>query len=317
MVLAVVPKVKLNDGSEMPVLGLGTYLAKDDEVQKAVSHAIDVGYRHIDTALYYRNEADIGEVIREKIKQGVVKREDLFIVTKLWNSYHDPERVEYACRKSLENLGLDYIDLYLMHHPVGYIYVDDNNLRPTYSDEKLMLNDVDYLDTYKAMEKLVKKGLTKSIGVSNFNKEQLERIIQFCKIRPVTNQVECNPGINQKKLIKYCRDHGITVTAYAPLGRPIAKEKIPTFLFDDIILSIANKHKKTPAQVILRYLIDINTIPIPKSTNPERIEENIKLFDFKLNNDEIELIDSLNTGNRLYQFPLMQDHKYYPFKAEY
>ncbi|XP_037907961.1 1,5-anhydro-D-fructose reductase-like [Hermetia illucens] len=317
--MVVVPSVKLNDGSEMPVFGLGTYLSKENEGVEALRHAIDIGYRHIDTAFFYQNEKEVGQVIKEKIAAGVVKREDLYIVTKLWNIYHDPAKVEEACKKSLDNLGLDYIDLYLMHFPVGYKFIDDNHLLPKDEAGTLQLSDYDYLDTYKAMEKLVKKGWVKSIGISNFNSEQTDRVLQNCEIKPVTNQVECHPGFNQKKLIEFSKQRDIVITAYSPLARPNPAEKKPAFLFDEKMLAIAEKYKKTPSQIALRYLIDIGTVPIPKSANKKRLEENINIFDFKLTEDEIKVVDSFHTGERINPFNLVkaQNHKYFPFALEF
>ncbi|XP_055844243.1 aldo-keto reductase family 1 member B1-like [Episyrphus balteatus] len=316
---AVVPKVKLNNGYEMPVIGLGTYESKSNEGELAVKHAIDVGYRHFDTAYFYQNEAEVGKAIQDKIAEGVVKREDIFIVTKLWNIHHSPEKVEPACQKSVDRLGLGYIDLYLMHVPVGYVYVDEETLLPKDAEGKLRLTDVDYLDTYKEMEKLVKKGLVRSIGVSNFNSEQIQRVLDNCEIKPVTNQVECHPGLNQKKLKEFCKERGITLTGYCPLGRPKPEEKTPDFYYSEKTKAIADKYKKTPAQIILRYMIDIGTIPIPKSSNTNRISENFNVFDFKLSPEDIAVMETFNTGNRLVPFALIKglNHKYYPFNIEF
>uniref|UniRef100_A0A1B0B5J9 NADP-dependent oxidoreductase domain-containing protein n=1 Tax=Glossina palpalis gambiensis TaxID=67801 RepID=A0A1B0B5J9_9MUSC len=313
------PTVKLNSGYEMPVLGLGTYQSKGEEAEMAVKHAIDVGYRHIDTAYFYENEAEVGKAIKEKICAGVVKREDIFLVTKLWNIHHEPQRVKGAFLKQLETIGLDYIDLYLMHLPVGYKYVDEETLLPRDQDDKLQLTDVDYLDTYKAMEELVKSGLVRSIGVSNFNSEQLQRILDNCCIKPVTNQVECSPALNQRKLTTFCKERDIILTAYSPLGRPNLTAKTPEFYFSPKTQSLANKYQKTPAQIILRYLVDIGTVPIPKSANQKRIEENLNIFDFKLTANDIEIMDSFNTGDRLVPFNLIkaQNHKYFPFHIEF
>lgn len=316
---AVVPKIKLNNGLEMPVLGLGTYESKDNEGEVAVKHAIDTGYRHFDTAFFYQNEAEVGKAINDKIAEGVVKREDIFTVTKLWNIYHAPEKVEPACQKSLDKLGLGYIDLYLMHMPVGYEYVNEETLLPKDEEGKLRLSDVDYLDTYKEMEKLVKKGLVRSIGVSNFNSVQLQRVLDNCEIKPVTNQVECHPGLAQKKLKNFCKERDITLTAYCPIGRPKPDEKTPDFIFSDKTKAIADKYKKTPAQIVLRYMIEIGTIPIPKSSNPKRISENFDVFDFKLAPEDIAVMETFDTGKRLVPFLLIKEknHKYYPFTIEF
>ncbi|ALC44335.1 CG10638 [Drosophila busckii] len=313
------PTVQLNNGYEMPVLGLGTYESKNNEGEIAVRHAIDIGYRHIDTAFFYQNEVEVGKAIRDKIAEGVVKREDIFLVTKLWNIYHDPELVEAACRKQLSNFGLEYIDLYLMHMPVGYKFVDDQTLLPKNEDGVLQLTDVDYLDTYKAMEQLVKLGLVRSIGVSNFNSEQLARLLKNCEITPVTNQVECSPAINQKSLTSFCKSYGITVTAYTPLGKPKPNEEKPEFIYSPKVTTIAQKYKKTSAQIVLRYLVEIGVMPIPKSSNIGRITENFNIFDFELTEAERSVLDSFNTGERMVPLNLIkgQNHKYYPFAIEF
>ncbi|EDW70518.1 1,5-anhydro-D-fructose reductase isoform X1 [Drosophila virilis] len=313
------PTVKLNNGYEMPILGLGTYNSKNNEGELAVKHAIDIGYRHIDTAYFYQNEAEVGKAIRDKIAEGVVKREDIFLVTKLWNIHHDPKHVEAACRKQLCNFGLDYIDLYLMHMPVGYKYIDEETLMPKDENGVLQLSDVDYLDTYKAMEQLVKIGLVRSIGVSNFNSEQLLRVINNCEIKPVTNQVECSPAINQKQLAAFCKQHGVTLTAYTPLGKPKPDEQKPEFLYAPKVKAIAEKYNKTPPQIVLRYLVELGVLPIPKSSNAGRITENFNIFDFQLTEDEKSVLDGYNTGERMVPLNLIkgQNHKYYPFAIEF
>ncbi|CAD7083092.1 unnamed protein product [Hermetia illucens] len=315
--MVVIPKITLNNGTQMPVLGLGTYLGKSEDIYNAVKYAIEIGYRHIDTAFYYQNEADVGRAIREKIDQGLVKREDIFLVTKLSPIHNEPSKVEYACQKSLENLGLDYIDLYLIHFPAGLDYYDDKVQGPLNEKANVRFNDADYVDTWREMEKLVKKGLVKSIGISNFNSEQTQRILDICKIKPVVNQVECHVELNQKKLIEFSKQRDIVITAYCPLGRPNPAEKKPAFLYDDRFIAISQKYKKTPAQIALKYLIQIGAVPIPKSTTNTRIAENIDLFDFELPKDDMSILDTFNTGDRICKFELWANHQYYPFSIEF
>ncbi|TMW43618.1 hypothetical protein DOY81_011302, partial [Sarcophaga bullata] len=168
-----------------------------------------------------------------------------------------------------------------MHWPYSYVHRGDDVMMPTNAKGEVELSDVDYLDTWKAMEALVEKGLVKSIGVSNFNSEQLQRLLNNCKIKPIHNQIECHPGLNQKPLIALCKKYDIVVTAYCPLGRPEPAKKTPAYLFDDKVKSIGDKYKKSPAQVVLRYLIEIGAVPIPKSVTKNRIIENFNVFDFK------------------------------------
>lgn len=259
--------------------------------------------------------------MREVVAEGKITREEIFLVTKLWNVYHGADKVEMACRKSLKNLGLDYIDLFLMHTPIGYEFQEPENLMPKDSEGNLSFSDVDYVETYKAMEKLVDLGLVRSIGVSNFNSEQITRVLENCRIKPVTNQVECNPTLNQKKLIEFCKSKDITVTAYSPLTRPHYYENDKTLpkpaLFDERVLAIGEKYGKSAGQIVLRYIYQIGAIPIPKSSNEGRIKDNINIFDFELSADEMKIMDSFHTGQRTVPFSLCTKHKYYMFNIDF
>ncbi|XP_036332145.1 aldo-keto reductase family 1 member B1 [Rhagoletis pomonella] len=306
------PKIKLSNGQAIPSIGLGTWRSRESDAERAVKDAIDVGYRHIDTAFVYENEDEVGRAINAKIAEGIIKREDIFVVTKLGGIHHDPQLVEHACRKSLSNLGLVYIDLYLMHFPVGQVYKGDENVHGTAE-----LSDVDYLDTWHAMEKLVDVGLVRGIGLSNFNAEQTERVIQNCRIRPLVNQVECHPGLNQKKLIAFSRHHNIVITAYCPLARPKPDQQWPPFLYDETAKKLAQKYQKTTTQICLRYLLQLGTIPIPKSVTKNRIEENFAIFDFELSDEDMNIMDGYHTGRRLVPFLAMSRHKYFPFNSEF
>lgn len=201
---------------------------------KVIKDAIDVGYRHFDCAHFYGNEDEIGEAINAKLKEGVVKREELFITSKIWNTFQRKDLVRPALETTLKNLGLPYIDLYLIHWPTAY--KEGDSLLPMGENGKLLFSDADYLDTYKELEKLVDAGLTKSIGISNFNAKQVDRIVANARIQPVTNQVECHPYLNQNKLAAHCHAKKIILTSYSPLGspyRPWAKAGDPPALFDD------------------------------------------------------------------------------------
>lgn len=286
-----------------------------------MKYAIEIGYRHIDTAFGYDNEVDVGQAIREAMTEGTVTREDLFVVTKLPNTHHHGQDVERSCRMSLANLGLDYVDLYLMHTPMGWKFIDDSPENGTPLDENgnLIFSNVDYVDTWKAMEKLVDLGLTKSIGVSNFNSHQLTRILEGCRIKPVTNQVECGPTINQEKLRKFCQERDILLTAFTPLGRmkSITPDGPSPAVQDPRVIQIGQKYTKNPAQVVLRYLVQLGVVSIPKSSNKDRILENISLFDFELTDDEMKVLESFNCGQRYVPFPLGVKHPHYPFHDEF
>ncbi|GFG35827.1 hypothetical protein Cfor_07247 [Coptotermes formosanus] len=299
------PTVKLSNGLEFPVIGLGTYTASPGEMEQVVKDAIDAGYRHFDTALFYKNEKEVGAAVRAKIAEGVIKREDVFVTTKLWNTHHRPAVVVDTCKKSLRNLGLDYVDLYLIHWPFGF--KEDEDGLPKDENGQLILSDVDYVDTWKAMEECVELGLTKSIGLSNFNSEQIQRVLDVAAIRPVVNQVECHPYLNQNNLIEFCRNQGIWITAYSPFAgptsiAPLHKGDTPEPLQDPKIKELADKYGKTPAQIILRYLVQHGVVPIPKSSNKKRLQDNFDIFDFELRTEDVSAMDSLNRNKRICDF---------------
>ncbi|KAJ8961895.1 hypothetical protein NQ318_021513 [Aromia moschata] len=297
------PLVLLNNGLKCPQLGLGTWLSAPGEVKEAVKRAISVGYRHIDCAWLYGNEKEIGEGIREKLEDNSVKREDLFIVTKLWNTFHEIENVVPACKESLKNFGLSYVDLYLMHWPVAQKNTKEFNINLPFHNAVNI--DYDFVETWKGMEECLKLGLTKNIGVSNFNSKQLQRLLDGAKIKPVMNQIEVNPNLNQKKLIKFCRDRGVMITAYSPFGSPTRPWAKP----GDPVLSL-----KDERLVVLRYLIQIGTIPIPKSSNKDRIKQNIEVFDFELSPEDMEVVDSFNCNGRAVHAEELMGSSEYPFK---
>lgn len=313
-----IPKIKLNNNLEIPVLGLGTWNSKPGEVTQVIKDAIDIGYRYFDCAYMYLNEDDIGTGLRAKLDEGVVKREDLWITSKLWNTFHEPELVENALRTTLSNLKVDYLDLFLMHWPTGFQAGLD--LFPLDDKGKILFSDVDYLDTWKAMEECVKKGLTKSIGISNFNSEQTERILKCGTIKPVTNQVECHPYLTQKKLGKFCRDRGIPLTAYSPFASPGSHYKQPEgpkLLENPMLKGIADKYKKSVGQILLRWQVQEGNIAIPKTVSKIRLEENLNIFDFEISREDMKNIDSLERNGRVCVDLRRVSHKYWPFHLEF
>ncbi|KAG5888071.1 hypothetical protein JTB14_010045 [Gonioctena quinquepunctata] len=290
-----VPTVKFNNGQTFPIFGLGTWKSKPGEVTQAVKDAIDIGYRHIDCAHVYGNEPEVGEALKAKFADGTVK-------------------LEPALKTTLKNLGIEYLDLYLIHWP--FAWKEGGDLFPKAADGTMAYSDVDYVDTWKAMEEVQKKGLTKSIGVSNFNKKQVERILQSCTIKPVTNQVEVHPYLNQKKLIEYLKSKDIIVTAYSPLGspdRPWAKPGDPQLLDDPKIKKIAEKYKKTPAQVVLKYQVQRGCITIPKSVTKSRIQQNFEIWDFTLSPEDMAHLDTFDCNGRICPSDDAYTHKDHPF----
>lgn len=219
----------------------------------AIKAAIDAGFRHFDTAFFYGNEREVGQAIRGKITDGAMTRNDVFVVTKVWGIHH--KRIEVACRNSLAKLNLEYIDLYLIHWPITYNYHNEHDTMPHKSNGQYDLVDLDYLEIWRDMEQLVELGLVKSIGVSNFNSEQIDRLSKNCKIQPVCNQIECSPGFCPRKLIDFCKERNIVVTGYSPLGHYLSSSHDRNFLNDKRVKEIASKHRKSTAQVALRFSV--------------------------------------------------------------
>ncbi|XP_071403452.1 aldo-keto reductase family 1 member B1 isoform X2 [Centroberyx affinis] len=315
--------IELNDGTRMPTLGLGTWKVSSHlprtSVQGAVETAIAAGYRHIDTAYSYSNEVEIGKALRSKMQQSIIRRQDMFIVSKLWCTHHAPEDIPLCLDKSLSDLQLDYLDLYLVHFPVGLKKMGDE-LFPK-KDGEMLTSDVDYVDVWRGMEALQASGKVKSIGVSNFSILQLERLLALCKVPPAVNQVELHPYLVQTELIEFCKSKNIALTAYSPFGSPARPPELlrgdtdPYKLLEDpVIGDIAKKHRRSPAQVLLRYHVQQGISVIPKSDRPHHILENTKIFDFRLTEEDMSALRGLDRGWKACVLDQIKSHPYYPFE---
>jgi len=318
MAKVAVPKIKLSNDYEVPQIGLGTWKSDPKEVVQAVKDAIDIGYRHFDCALVYENEAEVGRGVLEKIAEGVITREDLFITIKVWNTYHSRERVMEGVRRSLANLQTPYLDLCLIHWPMGY--QEGDALFPKNDKDEFLYSDVDFTETWQGLEDCCKDGMVRSIGLSNFNSQQIQRVWDIAEVKPVMLQVECHPYFNQKKLINFCKEKNIAVTAYSCLGspaRPFANKGDPVVMEDPVIKDIAKKLQRSPAQICLRYQIERGVIVIPKSVHSDRLQSNFEIFDFKLSPDQMKAIDGLGKDIRMLSLNWVQSHPHYPFSVEY
>ncbi|KAM4675753.1 uncharacterized protein O3C94_008349 [Discoglossus pictus] len=318
-------RIPMNDGNKIPILGFGTYAP--EYISKALSEdatkiAIDVGFRHIDGAHLYGNEEEVGRAIQEKIKDGTVKREELFYTGKLWNSFHVPELIMPHIKQSLKTLQLDYMDLYLIHWPVSVKAGGD--LLPMDENNKIIFDTkADLCAVWEALEECKDAGLVKPIGVSNFNRRQIEMILSKpgLKYKPVCNQVECHPYLNQSKLLEYCKSKDIVLAGYSALGshrHTTWVDQNSLVLLDDPLLStIAKKYNKSPAQVVLRYQIQRGVVAITKSYNRDRIKENFQIFDFELAPEDMKAIDGLNKNLRYVFIEMFAEHPQFPFNDEY
>lgn len=295
--------LRLQNSDELSMIGLGTFKSEPGVMHATVTEALKLGYRHIDCAPVYGNQPEVGEAFNSFLKQNVMSRSQVWITSKLWNDSHDPDDVRPALEKTLTDLNLDFLDLYLMHWPVA---VKKGLFLPRTADDLISLKSLPLEKTWHAMEKLVDQGLCRHIGVSNFSVNKLKSLCAIAEIKPEVNQIELHPYLQQPEMFKFCNNEKITITAYSPLGSPDRPERLreesePVLLQEPAILSLAEKHAVTPAQILLSWLVSKGVIAIPKSTNPARMKQNLAATEVKLSNDDMGIIEQLDRNYRYYK----------------
>jgi D-xylose reductase len=300
----------LASGDQLPAVGLGLWKIPRTQTAELVRTAVRTGYRHFDAACDYGNEAEAGEGLHAAIQGGECRRDELWITSKLWNTFHKAEHVRPACERSLRDLGFDYLDLYLMHFPIALEYVSPEVryppewlFDPAAKEPRMEPVGVPLAETWRAMEELVTAGLVKNIGICNFGCSLLRDLLSYVRIRPAVLQVELHPYLTQEKLFRYCREERIAVTGFSPLGASsylslnMAKAD-ESVLEQPVVKQAAARLGKTPAQVVLRWGVQRGTAVVPKTTHAARLAENLAIFDFELSADEMQAISALDRGRR-------------------
>lgn len=305
-----VDSISMKWGDQFPKVGFGFWKVEKENTAEVCRSAIEVGYRHLDCACDYGNEVEVGQGIAKAIEDGLCEREDLWVTSKLWNTYHAAEHVLPACQRSLQDLGLDYLDLYLIHFPIAQRYVpfetnyppgwffDPNADQPVIEEARVPVSE-----TWQAMEELAKSGLVRNIGICNFGTSQIRDLLSYAKIRPAVLQVEAHPYLAQEKLLRYCHEQKIACTAFSPLGAQSyfslgMADPSEAVLKHAVIKRISGEVGKTEAQVLLRWGVQRGTAVIPKTSSRERMIENIDIFGFDLTQDQMAAISALDQGRR-------------------
>jgi D-xylose reductase len=301
---------KIASGDNLPAVGLGLWKVERERAAATIEVAVQCGYRHFDCACDYGNEAEVGEDLQRVLQSGTCRREELWVTSKLWNTYHAAEHVRPAAERSLADLQLDYLDLYLIHFPLAHKFVPFEMRyppgwfhNPDAPSPRVELARVPIAETWQAMEELVRGGLVRNIGICNFNTSLLRDLLSYAEILPVVLQVEMHPYLAQEKLLRFCQEQNIVVTAFSPLG-PASYLSLgmaspeDSCLEQPVVREAARRHGKTPAQILLRWGVERGTAVIPKTTRPERLRENLDIFDFELSADEMKAIAALDRHRR-------------------
>ena len=296
--------------TKMPSVGLGLWKIERERVAHVVKQAIQIGYRHLDSAADYGNELEVGHGIKQALDEGLCKRENLWITSKLWNTFHAAEHVEQACDKTLADLGVEYLDLYLIHFPISLQYVPIATryppewiFDPEAQEPEMKIAPVPLSETWRAMEALVAKGKVKQIGVCNYNSALMHDLMAYAKIKPAVLQIESHPYLTQERLLRLAAEYDIAVTTFSPLGSlsyielDMARQE-ESLLQQPVVLAAAQRLNQSAAQILLRWGVQRGTAIIPKTSRVERLAENIALFDFELSSQEMEAISALNCNRR-------------------
>jgi len=290
----------LNTGTNIPSVGFGTWKIPKESAKETIKKALECGYRHIDCALEYGNQEQVGEALHEMIESHTINRGELFITSKLWNTHHKRHAAYTDLDTTLRQLKLHHLDLWLMHWPLAFIQAStrsgDTTQAATDQNGKVMLDNVPILETWTAMEEMHKNGKARAIGVSNFTLPMLQQLLSVCEIPPAVVQIELHPYLQQAELIEFCLSKGIHVTAYSPLGSQLSDNV--DLLQDPVITEIAKSRNKTPGQIVLQWNLQRHISVIPKASSPEHMQENLQVFDFELTSEEIRKIEGLDRGLR-------------------
>ncbi len=292
-------KFKLHDGHFIPAIGLGTWKMEDGSAKDAVATALELGYRHIDCAAIYQNESDVGAAFADAFAGGL-SRDDVFITSKLWNDSHRPEHVRPALEATLLRLGLDHLDLYLIHWPVA---IKHGKWLPESGEDFVAIEEVPLIETWQAMEECHKSGLCVNLGVSNFSIRRLEDLLENGSVPVAANQVECHPFLPQRELQEYCQSNSVQLVAYSPLGSGDRPERMrgdadPVLFNQEVVAAIAEKHSMSKGQILLSWATTRGTVAIPKSTNRQRLADNLAAGEFELPAEDLAAINNIGIDHR-------------------